>query len=165
MINIYNACLSAGYFPTIFKKAIIKFIPKENKNHKNALNYRPISLLEVPGKIFEKLLLSRLDAYISDNNIIKDRQHGFRKLKGITAAIATAYEKVSQNLAEGNQVFVVLRDVAKAFDKVWHAGLIYKLMHLGLPPRLEKILINFLHHRTAKISIGSELSNEIKLMS
>ncbi len=52
--NIYNACYSAGYFPEVFKQAIIKSIPKENKSPLNPLRYRPISLLEVPGKIFEK---------------------------------------------------------------------------------------------------------------
>ncbi len=50
LTNIYNACHSTGYFPQAFKKAIIKLIPKENKSPKNPLNYRPIFLLEVPGK-------------------------------------------------------------------------------------------------------------------
>ena len=68
--------------PMSLKKAIIKFIPKESKSPKNPLNYRPISLLEVPGKIFEKIILVRMNAYITDTNIIKDRQHGFRPKKG-----------------------------------------------------------------------------------
>ncbi len=48
--NIFNACYSAGYFPQNFKNTVIKFIPKENKSPLSPLNYRPISLLEVPGK-------------------------------------------------------------------------------------------------------------------
>ena len=52
--QIFNACLATGYFPNQFKHATIKFIPKSNKAPHNTLNYRPISLLEVPGKILEK---------------------------------------------------------------------------------------------------------------
>ncbi len=55
LFNIFKACFSAGYFPIYFKKAIIKFIPEENKNTLNPLNYRTISLL-VQGKIFERII-------------------------------------------------------------------------------------------------------------
>ncbi len=57
--NILNACLSAGYFPNYFKEAIIKFIPRKDKSPTNPINYRPISLLEIPGKIFERAIQSR----------------------------------------------------------------------------------------------------------
>ena len=118
MDNIFNVSFSAGYFPTSFKKAIIKFIPKDNKNTLNPLNYRPISLLEVPGKIYERVVQGRLNAFLNDNNIIKDRQHGFRPLKGTSTALTIIHETIANSLANKNQVYVVLRDVSKAFDKV-----------------------------------------------
>ncbi len=163
--NIFNASLSLGYFPNSLKKAIMKLIPKENKSPKHPLNYRPISLLEVPGKIFEKIVLSRLNSYLIDNNTIHERQHGFRANKGTTSAIVTTYETIANALADKHQVTVVLRDVAKAFDKVWHNGLKYKILRLGLPSILEKTLCTFLDHRSAKISIGNSFSNDINLLS
>lgn len=51
---IFNHMLSMGYFPRKFKTAILKFIPNENSDHTNPINYRPISLLEVTGKVFRK---------------------------------------------------------------------------------------------------------------
>ncbi len=63
LINIFNACLSTGYFPNIFKHAIIKFIPKKDKSLKNPINYRPFSLLEVPGKILDRIIKSRLNTF------------------------------------------------------------------------------------------------------
>ncbi len=150
--NIFKASLSLGYFPVSFKKAILKFIPKDNKTPKHSLNYRLISLLEVPGKIFE-------------HNTIKDRQHGFRANKGTSTAIVTTYESIANALADKLQVAVVLRDVAQAFDKVWHNDLKYKL-RLGMPPILKKkTLCTFLDHRAAKISIGNDYSNDINLLS
>lgn len=141
--NIFNACYSAGYFPKCFKEAIIKFIPKKDKAPTNPINYRPISLLEVPGKIFERTILARLNTFLTENNIINERQHGFRTYKGTHTAITTAYETIANALAEKKQVYLVLRDVAKAFDKVWHHGLKYKIIRLGLPDILSKILCNF----------------------
>ncbi len=94
------------------------------------MNYRPISLLEVPGKLYERIILARLNTFLSENNIIKDRQHGFRSHKETHTAIATTYETIANALASKEQVYVVLRDVAKAFDKVWHNGLKYKLLEL-----------------------------------
>ncbi len=151
--------------PLHLKKATIKFISKENKTPKCPTNYRPISLLEVPGKICEKVLQGRQNAYSTDNNIIKERQHGFRPNKGTTTAVTTTYEAIANALAEKQHVVVIL-DVAKAFDKVWHNGLKYKLLHLGLPPVLEKkTLYTFLDNSTAKMSIGSEYSTDIELLS
>lgn len=163
--NIFNACFSAGFFPQTFKAAIIKFIPKKGKSPIQPINYRPISLLEVPGKLYERIIQGRLNAYLTENNIIQERQHGFRAYKGTHTAIATTYETIANALADKLQVYVILRDVAKAFDKVWHNGLKYKLLRLGMPTLLEKTLSNFLNNRTAKINIGKDHSNEIQLKS
>lgn len=165
LTNIFNASFSAGYFPSRFKKAIIKFIPKTNKSPKYPLNYRPISLLEVPGKMYERIILGRLNTFLAENNIIKDRQHGFRPQKGTTTAITIIYETIANALANKHRVLVVLRDVAKAFDKVWHNGLKYKILQLNLPTNLEKTLCNFLDYREARISIGDAHSNTIRLHS
>ncbi len=68
-------------------------------------------------------------------------------------------------LPKKQQVYVVLRDVAKAFDKVQHTGLKYKLIILNLPTLLEKTLRNFLNNRTARISFGKDMSNTINFKS
>ena len=163
--NIFNACLSTGYFPDIFKEAIIKFIPKKDKSPLNPINYRPISLLEVPGKIYERLIQARLNTFLTEKNIIKERQHGFRTYKSTHTAITTTCETIANALADKKQVYMVLRDVAKAFDKVWHNGLKYKILKLELPSILEKNLCNFLNNRKAKIHIGNDYSNTITLLS
>ncbi len=81
LTKFFNSCFSAGYLPSAFKKGIIKFIPKENKPIKQNLNYKPITLRGVPDKLFEEIIQGRLSAFLIDNNIVKDRQHGFSEIK------------------------------------------------------------------------------------
>ncbi len=90
----------------------------------------------------------------------------FELTKDPSTAITTTYEAIANALSDKKkQVFMVLRDVARAFDKVWHNSLTYKLLRLGLPTILEKILCNFWDNIKAKISIGKEYSKEITLLS
>ncbi len=110
---------------------------------------------------------TRLNFFLSENNILKERQHGFRTYKGTSTAITTTYEAIANALAQKKKkkVYMVLKDVVKAFDKVWHNGLKYKLLTLQLPSILEKILCNFLDNRKGKINIGKEYNREIRLLS
>lgn len=124
---ILNHALSMGYFPKRFKTVIVKLKPKPDSDHTNPINYRPISLLEVTGKIFEKILNRRLRQYLEEHNLIPDTQHGFRANRGTDTAIATVYETLAHYTGRRNQCYTVLTDVSKAFDKVWHAGLQHKI--------------------------------------
>ena len=72
---IINHSLSLGYFPKIFKHAVMIFLPKANKSPYDHINYRPISLLEVPAKICEKILNRRLLRLIGDKQLHNKRQH------------------------------------------------------------------------------------------
>lgn len=153
LTNIYNATISAGYFPDIWKIAVIKLIPKPGKSPTQPTNYRPISLLEVPGKILERIINYRLRIHLENTNQYNPTQFGFRKERGTTQAIAIITEQIAQNKADGGQCSVVLRDITKAFDKVWHLGIKYKLLHLGLPTIIEQFLCDFLEDREARIKI------------
>lgn len=154
-----------GYFPNIFKHAKIKLIPKPNKTATDPLNFRPISLLEVTGKIFEKIINKRTRKYLETNNILPPQQHGFRQLRPTETATAIITEIISKALAEKKQCCLVLRDVSEAFDKVWTYGLQYKTLQLQLPHILAKILCNFLINRTASISLPNHEGPPFQLHS
>ena len=144
-----------GYFPIIFKHAKIKFIPKPNKPSTDPNKYCPISLLEVPGKIFEKIINTRVRTYLEINNTLPTSQHGFRKQRFTETALANITKTLATALADKKQCCIVLRDVDKAFDKVWTKGLKYKIQHIHLSPILAKTLNNFLDNRTASITINN----------
>ncbi|ROT64687.1 RNA-directed DNA polymerase from mobile element jockey [Penaeus vannamei] len=163
--HIFNACLATGYFPDKFKHATITLIAKSGKSAHEVGNYRPISLLEVPGKLLERLITRRLITHLENNNKHNSRQYGFRPHRGTESAIALAYEEIALGLANKHQINIILRDVSKAFDKVWHDGLKYKIIQLQLPTHLTRLLCSFLDHRTATIRLGSHLGTPLHLRS
>ena len=154
-LQIINASLNLGYFPQSFKHAVMIFISKGNKTPTLHTNYRPISLLEVPAKIYEKILNNRLRSKLETNNQHNIRQHGFRQKRGTETALAILYENIAKQKANKQHVEVIFRDVQKAFDKVWHEGLKYKIINIEIPLYLKRIICNYLDHRTTQIRINT----------
>ena len=152
---IFNQAISAGYFPDTLKHANMIFIPKGNQSQHNITNYRPISLLDVHGKLLDKILNTRLTSHLSTHDLYNTRQHGFRKHRGTHTALATFQETIAGAMAQKFCTDVVLRDVAKAFDKVWHTGLKYKITTLNIHPCFTKTLSDYLTDRTASITIDN----------
>lgn len=165
LLNIYNASLSTGYFPDDLKKAKMIFIPKEGKDTKNITNYRPISLLEVTGKLLEKIINNRLLDFLEHNNIINKRQHGFRKKRGTHTALALITENIALSKAKKHNINIVLRDISKAFDKVWHLGLKYKVLNTNIPSYMKRMLCDYLEDREVFIQIGSYIEKPFTIES
>ena len=97
---IYNTALSLGCLPILFKQAKIIMIPKQNKQTTDPMNYRPISLLEVPGKILERIINNRLRTHLETDNIYPDTQHGFRRDRGTETALAVTTELIAEALSD-----------------------------------------------------------------
>ena len=151
LTDIFNHSLSKGYFPDKYKEAIMIMIPKTGGTQ--VKDKRPISLLNVDGKIYDKLLNRRLTTYLEDNDLQNTRQHGFRRNRGTQTAIMTLHENISKHLGQKHKVDIVCRDVTKAFDKIWHIGLKHKLTESGLHDCMTKTLCNYLTDRTARIRL------------
>lgn len=163
LLDIYNATISAGYYPDKWKQATMRLIPKQGKNQHLACNYRPISLLEVPGKILERIVNRKLREHLEDHDLYHINQFGFRQQRGTTHALALATESIAHYKADKGQCQIVLRDITKAFDKVWHLGLKHKILQLGLPTIYEKLLCDFLDDRQARIKVGTYIGEYFNL--
>ena len=103
-------------------------VPAHKKNsHQILKNYRPILLLPICGKIFEKIIFDEIYQHLTVNKLLSDKQSGFRpgdtnfnQLLSITHEIDNAFE-------HHHDTHAVFLDILKAFDKVWHDGLLLKL--------------------------------------
>ena len=165
LLYIFNQYISAGYFPDSLKHARMIFIPKGNKSQYNTKKYRPISLLDIHGKQLEKILTNRLTRQLEINGHTNDRQHGFRKNRGTHTALAIFHETTSNAINSKHAVDIVLRNVEKAFDKVWHTGLIFKILNLGLHTCFTRIRCDYLTDRTATIQIKEYIGLSFQLHS
>ena len=154
LATVFTACLCTGYFPSKFKRAKMIFIPKSGKNITDPANYRPISLLELPGKLLEKLINERIVEFAESTPGVHDpQQYGFRPNRGTDKAIAVLWELVAVHLAHGGAATIVTRDIHKAFDRVWHNGLRKRLLEIDMPNALARISSSFLEGRTAYVQV------------
>ena len=127
---IFSNCLAKGYFPDIWKMANV--IPIHKKNEKNLItNYRLISLLPICGKIFEKIIFDSLHSYIFSNNLLSDNQSGYRKGDSTVKQLLSIIHEIHSAFDTSHEVRAFFLDISRAFDRVWHEGLIFKLKKLG----------------------------------
>ncbi|GFU83082.1 RNA-directed DNA polymerase from mobile element jockey [Trichonephila clavipes] len=157
--KIFNRSLQFNYFPKEWKHAQITVLPKPQKDTKFAENYRPISLLSCLGKIYEKIILTRIIDHYDRNNIIPDFQHGFRKETSTQHQLLRVTNKIINGFNTKSYTVGIFLDVKKAFDRMWHDGLIYKMIKLKFPTYLVKIIFNYLDNRTFNVKINNITSS------
>ncbi len=157
---IFKNCLRRGVFPEIWKFANV--VPVHKKNEKNVKgNYRPISLLPIFGKVLEKLMYDTLYSHLVTNELLNPNQSGFRpgdstvnQLISITHTIFKAFD-----CNPPLDVRSVYLDISKAFDRVWHDGLIYKLKRCGVSGELLSLIKSFLKDRKQRTVLNGQSSN------
>ena len=157
-------CIREGSFPDLWKKANIQPVHKKSSRQIKT-KYRPISLLPIFSKIFEKIIFDSLYEFLHSNNLISANQSGFRpgdstinQLLSITHDIFVSFEKQSETRA-------VFLDISKAFDKVWHEGLLFKLRCSGIDGNLHRLLSSFLTNRYQRVVLNGTKSEWLPLKS
>lgn len=152
LTKLLNGCARLEYFPNQWKQASIIMLPKPGKCPTIPINHRPISLLNTLSKVFERLLLTRLNFHTSHK--IRPEQYGFRRQHSTTLQLVNVLDEIITKKNHRLKTVAVLLDVEKAFDKVWHPGLIFKLIALGIPAQLVNIIKSFLNNRQFYIKMG-----------
>ncbi|GLV46077.1 hypothetical protein CBL_05163 [Carabus blaptoides fortunei] len=113
---ILNDCYSIGHHPAKWKSSIIIMIPKPNKPVTDPSSYHPISLLNTLGKIYEKILATKLSDFFETTNVIPPHQYGFRQDRSTQNAILRLTTSVTKTLNYGHFVSATFLDLERAFD-------------------------------------------------
>lgn len=158
LYRLFQSSLDSCSFPDNWKTANVTPIHKKN-DPKVTGNYRPISLLSLVGKLLERVVFKYLYNFLHENNLITVKQSGFRPGDSTTNQLSHLYHLFCKALDDKKEVRVVFCDISKAFDRVWHEGLLYKLKNIGITGKLLKWFENYLHKRKQRVVIDGENSN------
>lgn len=155
---IVNAAFRLKYVPSIWKVAEVLMILKPGKPPNEVKSYRPISLLPVISKLFEKLLLKRLKSIIDKKKLIPVHQFGFRNQHSTIDQVHRITNEIEKTLEEKKICSTLFLDVSQAFDRVWFQGLEYKLRKL-LPEQYADILMSYVTNRIFRVKQEDEYSS------
>lgn len=154
LLGLLNQCLDRGRFPDLWKVAEVKVIPKKGpRPRQSAGSYRPISLLPVLGKVFERMIAWSLREEIGDR--FNRRQYGGIKGGSTEAAIRRLRDDVAES--PYRYVNILCFDIVAAFDRAWWPGILRRLQEWEISGNLFCILANYLHGRKAVMYVGAKM--------
>ena len=159
---LVNQSFQSGVFPVKFKIAKVISISKEG-NPELPSNYRPISLLPVFSKIFEKLMYKRVYKFLEIHNVLYSLQFGFQENHSIDHALVSLTEAVRNTLDNKRLGCGIFIDLQKAFDTVNHRILLSKLEHYGIRGCALEWFRSYLSHRKQYVSVNGSSSSVLSI--
>ena len=156
--DLFNYSLSSGVVPNRWKEANETPIYKKN-DPSDVSNYRPISLLSSICKVLEKIIHKHVFNFFRDHKIITSLQSGFVPGDSTVNQLVDIYNTFCKALDEGKEVRAVFCDISKAFDRVWHKGLLYKLNSVGITGSLLQWFKDYLNDRKQRVVLPGANSN------
>ena len=157
---IFRASTQEGVFPDCWKKANV--VPTRKKESKNLLkNYRPISLLPIFGKIYERIIFKELLNYFHQNQLFTKCQSGFLPGYSCISQLLSIVHKINSSFdcdptIDFSGVFL---DISKTFDKVWHEGILFKLKTYCVNGKVLTLLTDYLHECYQRVLLNRQTSS------
>ena len=160
LAQYFNVLMGIGMFPDILK--VGKITPIFKKGSPEDLgNYRPVSTLPLFGKIFEKVIYTRIYDFAISQNLINPNQFGFRKSHSTSHAVNHSVKIIEDHLAEHKHVLGIFIDLSKAFDTIDHNILLSKLNCLGIRGNAQNLIKSYLSQRTQYTDVLGEKSDSL----
>ena len=158
LVHIFNLSLLHGEFPDSMKLA--KIIPLFKKGDKLEIgNYRPISLLSSFSKILEKIVFTRMIAFLKKYDILSNFQFGFREKHSTVHALMSFVEKIAHSIDSSSHTVGIFLDFSKAFDTINHEILLYKLANIGVRGKALEWFRSYLSNRRQFVFLNEQASD------
>ena len=162
LTNIINTAIEKHLFPTAWKTARICAIPKGNQVT-NEQNLRPISILPVLSKIYERLIYQQMTTFIDGETIMESNISAYRKGQSTIHVLQAIRDDIVKAMKRGEVTIMILADFSKAFDTIKFKYLIKKMNHLGFSKNFLKWTLNYVSKRKQFVQIDDKLSSEVEV--
>ena len=164
LCNIFNCSIAAGSFPSAWKTGLVVPIYKKGE-HSNVSNYRPITILPVISRLFERIVIKSLSSHLDKHNIIANNQHGFRKLRSCETALLSLLDNWYRQINKDATVVTTALDYTKAFDTIRHDLLLHKIAEIGINGVALNWLESYLYGRQQCVRYDETLSSCLPITS
>jgi hypothetical protein len=162
LVHLVNLSLNQGIFPSELKVARILPLYKSG-DARLVKNYRPISILPIFSKLFERIIHDRLLEFIEKYDILNNSQFGFRKKHSTTTALIVLVDKILNGFNNGEVTLGIYLDFSKAFDTINHSILLKKLSKYGIRGIALNLLDSYLSNRRQFVSFNGCQSNSLSI--
>ena len=153
---LYNGCPRRGVFPRRWKRAKLITITKPGKESSDDVyKFRPISPLNVGGKVLENVLINRIKYHVFSNAFMNIYQYGFTPQKGMIDAAMDVKEFVKVGLAPGDIIVLISLYVKGAFEAAWWPSILNGLRACGCPKNLNELTKSYFSQRIAILSTNN----------
>ena len=160
LAELFNKCLKESCFPDCWKASSVVPVFKNLGKRSTAKNYRPVSLLSVVSKVFEKLVNNMIVDHLEKCGPFSDFQYGFRSPRSTADLLTVASDRIARAFNRSEATRAVTLDISKAFDRVWHAGLLQKLKSYGISGQIFGLISSFLSNRRLRVILDGKSSPE-----
>ena len=158
--HIINSCLDRNEYPLLWKRARISLISKVDEPRTNN-DYRPISILPVLSKVFEKLALRQITGFLTENAILKSNISSYRKCHSTTTTILAMRDDILKAMKRGEITLAVMADFSRAFDTVAFEKVLSKLHPMGFSRTAPKWIASYITSRKQFVQVDDHSSAQI----
>ena len=143
LAELFNMCLKGSCFPDCWKVLMVLPVFKNVGKRSTAKNYHLVSLLSVASKVFEKLVNNKIVDHLDKCGLFSDFQYGFMSSRSTADLLTVVSDRIARAFNRSGAICAVALDVSKAFDRVWHAGLLHKVRSYGISAQIFGLIFFF----------------------
>ena len=160
LAELFNKCLKESYFPDCWKVSCVVPALKNVGERSAVKNYSPVRLLSVVSKVFEKLINNRIVDHLEKCGLFSDFQYVFRSSRLTADLLTVVSDRVARAFNRSGATRAVTLDRSKAFDRVWHAGLLHKLKSYRISGQIFSLISSFLSNRQLGVVLDGKSPQE-----